>query len=81
MAQQDFLLINQEYMGTLGFWSENYRSSIIIAIESLYAGWILQKWTITDFIVNGDKVLLKWVPRTFELSATEVAIKYHKNEQ
>ncbi len=58
-----FLEISKESMETLGFWKEEYRSTILSHIESLYKKQITDYWQITDVVMNGRDVLIKWTKR------------------
>jgi len=76
MEDLDFLKIHQRQAELIGFWSEEYKASIINSIESQYKTEILKEWTITDFVVNENKVLVKWNKRHFELSDDQIKEKY-----
>ena len=60
------------------FFIEEYRTIIINAIERQYKRGIIKNWAVTDFIPNGDKVVIKWAKRTFPLSNEQLKEKYDK---
>lgn len=74
--EQTFLEIQKAAMEALGFWTENYRSTLIKQTELMYKTEVIKEWTITDIVMNGDKVLLKWNKRTFALSKEELEKQY-----
>lgn len=78
MEKDIFLEMNQSMMELSGFWSEEYKPTIIHSIEAKYKRDILQKWYISDIVMNGDKVLVKWSKRYKVLSEEEVNEKYGK---
>lgn len=59
----DFLSVHRQAPEQTEFWSEEFRSSVIAHMESWYKPQILQQWKISDVVINGDKVLIKWVKR------------------
>ncbi len=74
--EQTFLEIQKGTMEALGFWTEIYRTTLIKQTELMYKTEVLREWTITDIVLNGDKVLLKWNKRTFALSEEELKKQY-----
>ena len=58
----DFLKLAQDNM-TNEFWNENYKKIIIGMIENGYKKEVTDHWGISDIVINGDKVLLKWYKR------------------
>ena len=72
----DWLEVHQEQMKVLGFWSETYRSSIIKQVERAYMPHIIREYGISDIVMNGDKVLLKWFKRHLPLSNEELKEEY-----
>ncbi len=73
-----FLKAHQKTSNATEFWSEGYRSIFIISLERGYNPEIIQHWGISDFAINGDKVLLKWYKRLEPLSKEELKEKYGK---
>ena len=63
-------------METLGFWTEEFRSSVITAIESRYKTEIIKEYFIEDFTINSDKVLVKWKKRFQPLDKQQLKDKY-----
>ena len=74
--EQTFLEIQKSTMEVLGFWTENYRSTLIKQTELIFKTEVIKEWTITDIVMNGDKVLLKWNKRMFALSKEELKEQY-----
>lgn len=74
--EQTFLEIQKGTMEALGFWTEIYRTTLIKQTELMYKTEVIREWTITDILLNGDKVLLKWNKRTFALSEEELKKQY-----
>jgi hypothetical protein len=68
----DFLKLNQDSMSAIGFWSEEYRQTILNDIMRKYKKEIIKEWVATDFVPNGDKVLVKWQKRIIPLSDEEL---------
>lgn len=56
----DFLQTHKDSLHLFGFWDEMYKSTVIAAIEARYKPEIRAKYCITDIVINGDNVLLKW---------------------
>jgi hypothetical protein len=63
-------------MEHLGFWDEAYKTSIINMIENGYKTEVIKDWCISDLVVNGDKILLKWSKRYRPLTEEEIKEKY-----
>lgn len=78
MKKKTFLEIQQDKMEVLGFWDETYRSVLINNIELMYKPEIIKEWSISDVVINGDKVLLKWNKRMIPLTEEELNRKYGK---
>lgn len=74
--KQTFLEGHQERMEILGFWDETYKSTMITQMEGMYKTEVIIDWGISDIVINGDKVLLKWYKRHQPLSAEELKKKY-----
>lgn len=68
--------VHKQNIEHLGFWAEEYKSVLIAQYESRYNNETLKKFTITDIVINGDKVLVKWTPRHRELTDEELKDKY-----
>lgn len=45
-------------------------------IEKLYNTEVIKEWGISDMVINGDKVLLKWFKRHHPLDAEELKKNY-----
>ena len=71
-----FLEGHQELMEVLGFWDDTYKSTVIMQMEEMYKTEIIKEWGISDMVINGDKVLLKWFKRHRPLSAEELKKRY-----
>lgn len=71
-----FLEVHKEGLEVLGFWTEEYRSSILHSLENRYKTEIIIEWGISDLLINGDKVLVKWYKRIQPLSKQELKDNY-----
>lgn len=58
-----FLQSHIEGLEINGFWNEIHKSSLIFYTECLYKKEIISQYGISDIVINGDKVLLKWFKR------------------
>lgn len=76
MENLDFLEIHQKSMETLGFWNEAYKKVVIGMIENGYKTEVIKDWCISDLVINGDKVLIKWNKRYKPLTEEELKEKY-----
>jgi len=72
----NFLETHKEGMKHLGFWAEEYKSSVLRSLELQYSTEVLREWTIVDLTFNGDKALAKWEKRTFPLTDQQLKEKY-----
>ena len=63
--QSDFLENHKETIDTLGFWTEMYKSTVMAAIEGIYKPEVRHNYQITDIVINGGDVLVKWQKRMF----------------
>ena len=72
MNGKEFLEIHQNNMEILGFWDEDWKATILRVIESRYQKEIIREWGISDMVMNGEKVLLKWYKRYTPLSDEEM---------
>ena len=52
----NFLELHQKEINTLGFWTEEYKKTIMQAMELQYNPEIIKEWCIVDFVPNGHKV-------------------------
>jgi hypothetical protein len=75
-TEDDFLNIQKETMEILGFWDETYKASLIRVLESNYKRDIIKVWCISDLVMNGEKVLIKWNKRHAPLSEDEMIKRY-----
>lgn len=74
----DWMKHTQGAMEVLGFWTEDRRSGLIKSMERSFVDDILREWLITDIIINGEKVLLKWAKRHIPLTDAEIREQYRK---
>jgi hypothetical protein len=74
--KKSFLDLNKESMETTGFWTEEYKTILINNTECMYNTEIIREWGISDIVMNGDKVLLKWYKRHRFLTEDELKNKY-----
>lgn len=70
----DFLQNHKDNLHLFGFWDEMYKSTAIRAIESIYKLEIRAKYHITDIILHGDNVLVKWKTRTLPPDDEDLAL-------
>lgn len=59
----DFLERHKDNLQLFGFWNEMYKSTVIAAIEVKFKAEITAEYQITDIVMNGEKVLVKWSKR------------------
>lgn len=71
-----FLSLHKEEMELSGFWSEEYKSSVLKNIELRYTTDVIRYWRIADLVVNGDKVLLKMTKRFTPLTDEQLINDY-----
>ena len=71
-----FIETHIEGIKALGFWSEEHKSVVIMMVEMKYKTEIIREWTISDLIVNRDKVLVKWEKRLLPLTKEELKQRY-----
>ena len=57
-------------------WNELSKKTIAWSIERSFDDIILKKRYISDIVINGDKVLIKWGERLIELTDEQVKEKY-----
>ena len=57
-------------------WNELSKKTIAWSIERSFDDIILKKRYISDIVINGDKVLIKWGKRLIELTDEQVKEKY-----
>jgi hypothetical protein len=72
----DFLKTHKEGLETLGFWTNESKSSTLKILESRYKTEIIRDWTIVDFTINGNDVLINWKKRFVPLSKKELKDEY-----
>ncbi len=72
----DFLEHTKSGMEVLGFWTETYKSVLILQVERSYRRDVVRDWCVSDIVINGDKVLLRWDRRIFPLTEEELDKKY-----
>lgn len=72
----DFLKFHQDTLVFTGFWKEEYKSSVIRAIESRYRAQVIREWRISDFVIHADQILCKWGKRFSPLSDEDLMEQY-----
>jgi hypothetical protein len=72
----NFIEQHQKGMETLGFWTEEYRSTTITVLEMQYKNEIIKEYYIEDFVPNGNKTLIKWKKRFKPLDKEQLKKKY-----
>lgn len=65
-----------EKCDVMGYWDEEYRSSIFNSILSNYKKDVIRNWHIVDMAERGDKILLHWKKRFQPLSDEELKEKF-----
>jgi hypothetical protein len=80
MDGKEFLEIHQNNMEILGFWDEDWKATILRVIESRYQKEIIREWGISDMVMNGEKVLLKWYKRYTPLSDEEMKKRFGEDK-
>lgn len=73
-----FIEIHKNRMDLSGFWEEQYKSVLIQSMENMYIKEVISEWGISDIVINGDKVLVKWYKRHRPLTDEEFEKKYGK---
>lgn len=74
--EKTILDIHKESAEHLGFWDETHKRVLISAYEARFNTETLKKFAVSDIVMNGDKILVKWVPRHRELTDEEIKEKY-----
>lgn len=59
-----------------GFWKEGYKEIMLSRLLGLYNSDIIRDYFISDLIVRGEKVLLKWTKRFRSLTEQELKEQY-----
>lgn len=75
MKDEKFIDVHKKSI-EFGFWDETYRASVIYQLERAYHSDVLREWYISDMVINGSKVLLKWNKRLIPLSDEELKSKF-----
>ena len=70
-----FIEIHKNRMDLSGFWEEQYKSVLIQSMENMYIKEVIREWGISDIVINGDKVLVKWYKRHIPLTHDDYKIK------
>ncbi len=77
--KKSFLEIHKEKMDVLGFWDEQYKSTLLLSIEHTYRTEVIREWGVSDVVMNGDKVLVKWFKRHIPLTDEQLKEKYGRS--
>lgn len=72
----DFIEQHKEGLEALGFWTEQFTSMTITALEMQYKTEIIKAYCITEFVVKDEKTLIKWKKRFNPLTKQELKKKY-----
>ncbi len=75
-SEKSFLDVQKEAMEVRGFWTEEYRSTIVKNTELMYNTDIIREWQISDLILTGDKVLIKWIKRIIPFTKQQLKEQY-----
>ncbi len=73
---QQFVDLYGKKAEVTGFWTEEYKSIMIKYIESTYKHEIIRDLFISDIVINGDKMLIKWQSRFQPLSDEQMEKEY-----
>lgn len=76
MSELNFLDLHKQGIEHLCFWDESYKKAVTHMIENGYKTEVIKDWCISDLVINGDKVLIKWNKRYRPLTEEEVKEKY-----
>ncbi len=71
-----FLESHKNTLEVFGFWDEVHKSTLIHMLELRYATDVLKEWSISDIVINGDKVIFKWHKRYTPLNDESLKEKY-----
>lgn len=80
MNSKDFIESTKKSLEILGFWTEEYKKSILSIIESNTSPEIIRDMYISDLVMNGDKVLIKWNKRLYPLNDDEMEKLFGKGK-
>lgn len=75
----DFLDAHKNTLEHCGFWSEEHKPTMLRSLMTDYKTSIIREWQAVDFIVNQDKVLIKWKKRFKPLSDEELLNDYGRS--
>ncbi len=75
-AADKFLQHAKDSLEITGIWDEIFKTTILKHMETMYKKEIVRKWGVSDMIVNGDKVLVKWYKRHEPLTDEALNRKY-----
>lgn len=73
---KSFIETHKDLIDVMGFWREEYKSVILRSIENGYRTEVIREFGVSDLIIDGDKVLVKWFKRNTPLSDEELKEKY-----
>lgn len=76
---QDFLEQHKKSLEHFGFWDEMLKDNLKHLILSTCNTAIIRDYMIVDFVVNNDKVLLKWAKRFKPLTENELKDKFGRD--
>ena len=77
---KEFLEVLKDKMDVTGVWEEHYRETLIRRMESMYKTEIIRDYFISDLVINGDKVLVKWNKRHLPLSKEDLKDDYGREQ-
>jgi len=79
MPNKSFLEVHKEGLEALGFWTEDYRQTILKQIECRYNNETIRNFCVADVVMNGEKVLIKWVKRFIPLTDEDLLNEYGRD--
>ncbi len=63
IPSETFVEIHREGMEKLGFWTEEYKTTIIRAVEASFNEEVTKQWQVVDIVFNDGVALVKWRKR------------------
>lgn len=70
--------MHQEVIPVIGFWADLPKAILPGMIENLYHRGVIRDMMVSDVVVSGGKILIKWDRRHRPLTDQEIKEKYGK---
>lgn len=74
--KETLLDVHKDGLETFGFWMEIYKETLIKLVAKMYKDEVLKEYYVSDVLLNGEKVLVKWHKRRSPLSDEELKETY-----